>query len=229
MSEIEDALSSTCETSPILGALQLAYDLAYQSARTTGSLVYMEGKTDIPLLAELSRETGLLEVLEKTNHCGGVCAIRPQVFTTGEMPQNSCKYPLIDLLQKGQKLTLGLLISALLAKTVALILLYLLVFRKKRSSDLMSLPFPIFPPVIPNEHPREPKKPSMDVSFAQPSTPPNPDAAFSPLSVTAYRMHELRHIDSPPAFHIDRPNDPLCVSSSSGESEVIEESEKEDS
>lgn len=173
LNTITAELTDSCESSTYLGSLQLAYDLAYQSARKTGQLTYNHDISSVPSLAGLERETDLITRLEESASCGGVCTVSSQVFTTGEMPHQSCKRPLLDLLQKGQSVTVGLLISALVVKTLALCLLYLLIFRKRRRSVYLPK-FPMLigpPPELPEEQRPDIELPPAEVSFSKPVSP----------------------------------------------------------
>lgn len=170
---IKTELADSCESSRYLGSLQLAYDLAYQSARQTGQPIYDNDVSSVPSLAGLVRETDLIARLEESSSCGGICTVSPQVFTTGEMPHQSCKRPLLNLLEKGQSVTVGLLISALIVKTVALSLLYLLIFRKRRRSTYLPK-FPMLigpPPELPEEQRPDNEELPAEVSFSKPASP----------------------------------------------------------
>ena len=188
LNTISAELTDACESSALLGSLQLAYDLAYQSARGASQPIFKGDISTIPSLAGLARETALLKRLEEAENCGGMCAVRPQIFTSGEMPHHSCRRPLLDLLEAGQSTTLGLLISALIVKTLAVGLFYVCVFRKReRQVYLPRLPMLIGSPLEqPQEQSPGPETPPAEVSFSKPVSPASrPPAQDEDLSLSS--------------------------------------------
>lgn len=173
LNTIAAELTDSCESSAFLGSLQLAYDLAYQSTRAASQSIFNSDISLFPSLTGLKREIYLLQSLEKSSNCGGMCFVRPQIFTSGEMPSHSCKRPLLALLEAGQSVTLGLLISVLVLKTLALGLFYAVVFRKRgKQAYLPRFPMLIGPPLEqPQGQPSDPETHPAEVSFSKPVSP----------------------------------------------------------